>query len=140
MSRDNTNLDPDLHHHVRMIADTAILSPHAANLSILDAMFAKADVKKDPEDQIQILLDIDAEGHLDEEDDGISFTFTKYDGSNYKQGHGRYKCSSDCSLMRNPPHNCGYHQDYLFPVGFSPCSSNCRGAYCKCIRGGKFDF
>ena len=138
-SRDNSDVVPDLHHHVRAIADTASLSPHAANLSMLDAMFAKADVKKDPEEQIHILLDVDAEGDLDEDDDGVNFTFIKYDGSRYKQGHGRYLCSSDCSLKRKPPHNCGYNQDYLFPVDFSPCSSKCKGAFCKCIRGGKFD-
>ena len=43
-TRDNADLDPDLHHHVRYIADTASLSPHAANLSMLDGMFGKADV------------------------------------------------------------------------------------------------
>ena len=140
IARDNRDQDPDLHHHVRTIADTASISPHAANLSMLDAMFAKADIKKDPEEQIQILLDVDAEGDLDEEDDEVNFTFIKYDGCRYKPGHGRLKCSSDCSLMRDPPHNCGYHQDFIFPVDFSPCSSKCRGAFCKCIRGGTFNF
>ena len=43
-SRDNTDLDPNLQHHVRYIADIASLSPHAANLSMLDGMFGKADI------------------------------------------------------------------------------------------------
>ena len=137
-SRDNSDVVPDLHHHVRAIADTASLSPHAANLSMLDAMFAKADVRSHPEEQIQVLLDIDGDGQLDEDDDGLDFTFISYDGTRYKPGHGRLKCSSNCSMKRNPPHNCGYHPDFLFPIGFSPCSSKCRGAFCKCIRGGKF--
>ena len=140
MSHDNKDRDPHLHHHVRSIADTASLSPHAANLSMLDAMFGRADVKIDQEEQIHVLLDVDAEGDLDEDEDGRNFTFIKYDGSRYKPSHGRFKCSSDCSLMRNPPHNCGYHQDYIFPVDYSPCSSKCKGAFCKCIRGGTFNF
>ena len=138
-SRDNTDLYPDLHHHVRAIADTASLSPHAANLSMLDAMFGKADVRAEVEEQIQVLLDVDGDGDLDEDPDGVKFTFIKYDGSLYKPGHGRYKCNSDCSMRRKPPHNCGYHPDYLFPINFSCCSSKCKGAFCKCIRGGSFD-
>ena len=138
-SRDNTDLYPDLHHHVRAIADTASLSPHAANLSMLDAMFGKADVRAEVEEQIQVLLDVDGDGDLDEDPDGVKFTFIKYDGSLYKPGHGRYKCNSDCSMRRKPPHNWGYHPDYLFPINFSRCSSKCKGAFCKCIRGGSFD-
>ena len=138
--RDNKDLTPDLHHHVRAIADTASLSPHAANLSMLDAMFGKADIKIHPEEQIQVLLDVDGDGDLDENPDGVNFTFIKYDGLRYKPGHGRMICSSDCSLKRNPPHNCGYHRDWIFPIDFSPCSSRCRGAFCKCIRGGTFSF
>ena len=138
--RDNRDLTPDLHHHVRAIADTASLSPHAANLSMLDAMFGKADIKVHPEEQIQVLLDVDGDGDLDESPDGVNFTFIKYDGLRYKPGHGRMICSSDCSLKRNPPHNCGYHRDWIFPIDFSPCSSRCRGAFCKCIRGGTFSF
>ena len=107
---------------------------------MLDGMFGKADIKTDSEEQIQLLLDVDGDGQLEEDDDGIHFTFIKYDGSRYKPNHGRYKCSSDCSLRRKSPHNCGYHEDFIFPVGFSPCSSRCRGAFCKCIRGGTFDF
>ena len=138
--RDNRDLTPDLHHHVRAIADTASLSPHAANLSMLDAMFGKADIKVHPEEQIQVLLDVDGDGDLDESPDGVNFTFIKYDGVRYKPGHGRLICSSDCYLKRNPPHNCGYHRDWIFPIDFSPCSSRCRGAFCKCIRGGTFNF
>lgn len=140
MSRDNIGLTPDLYHHVRAIADAASLSLHAANLSMLDGMFGKADIMSHPEEQIQMLLDVDGGGDLDEDEDGVNFTFIKYDGCRYEPGHGRYKCDSKCSKKRNPPHNCGYNKDYIFPVGFSPCSSKCRGAFCKCIRGGTFDF
>ena len=35
-SRNNRDLSPNLHHHVRAIADTASLSPHAANLFMFD--------------------------------------------------------------------------------------------------------
>ena len=135
---DNTDLDPDLHHHVRHIADTASLSPHAANLCMLNAMFGKADVLNHPEEQIHVLLDVDGDGDLDKDDDEY-FTFIKYDGSQYEPGHGRYKCDYNCSRKRKPPHNCGYHPDYLFPINFSPCSRKCKGAFCKCIRGGTFD-
>ena len=65
MSRDNKDRDPDLHHHVRVIADTSSLSPHAANISMLDAMFGKADTLNHPEEQIHVLLDIDGDGDLD---------------------------------------------------------------------------
>ena len=44
--RNNTDLSPNLHLHGRVIADTTSLSPRAANLSMLDAMFAKADVTR----------------------------------------------------------------------------------------------
>ena len=107
---------------------------------MLDAMFGKADIKVHPEEQIQVLLDVDGDGDLDESPDGVNFTFIKYDGVRYKPGHGRLICSSDCYLKRNPPHNCGYHRDWIFPIDFSPCSSRCRGAFCKCIRGGTFNF
>ena len=137
--RDNTDEDPELYDSVRDIADIANLSPHAANLHMLNAMFGKADVLNHPEDQIQKLLDGDGDAQLDEDDDGINFTFIGYDGRRFKPGHGRYKCSSVCSLKRKPPHNCGYHQDYIFPVDFSPCSSKCKGAFCRCIRAGIFD-
>ena len=41
---------------------------------MLDAMFAKADVKRDPEGQIHVLLDIVADSDLDEDPDGVKFT------------------------------------------------------------------
>ena len=107
-------------------------------LCMLNAMFGKADVLNHPEEQIHVLLDVDGDGDLDEDDDEY-FTFIKYDGSQYEPGHGRYKCDTNCSRKRKPPHNCGYHPDYLFPVNFSPCSRKCKGAFCKCIRGGTFD-
>ena len=139
LSRDNSDLCADLHHHVRAIADTASLSPHAANLSMLDAMFGKADVRTDIEHQIQVLLDVDCDGDLDEDPDGHVFTFIKYDGCIFKPGHGRLLCNVKCSRMKDVPHNCGFHQDYIFPISFSPCGARCRGAFCRCIRGGKFD-
>ena len=137
--RDNTDEDPELYDSVRDIADIANLSPHAANLHMLNAMFGKADVLNHPEDQIQKLLDGDGDAQLDEDDDGINFTFIGHDGCRFKPGHGRYKCSSLCSFERKPPHNCGYHQDYIFPVDFSPCSNKCKGAFCKCIIAGIFE-
>ena len=138
-SRDNTDVCPDLHYHVRAIADTACLSPHAANLSLLDALFARADIEKETETQIQILLDVDGDGQLDEDPDGVKFTFITHDGSCYRPGHGRFKCSVDCSMKDDPPHNCGYHPDWILPHSFSVCGRRCKGAFCKCIRGGIFN-
>ena len=43
-SRNNTNMSPNVYHHVLAITDTARLSPNTANLSMLDAMFGKADI------------------------------------------------------------------------------------------------
>ena len=59
---------------------------------MLDGMFGKADIKTDSEEQIQVLLDVDGDGQLEEDDEGVHFTFIKCDGSRYDQGHGRYKC------------------------------------------------
>ena len=105
---------------------------------MLDAMFGKADIGTHVEEQIQVLLNIDGDGQLDEDDDGNNFTFIqallningdcqldedddgdnftfiKYDECQYEPGQERYKCDSKCS-------------------------SNCRGAFCRYIRDETFD-
>ena len=35
-------------------------------------------------------------------------------------------------------HNCGFHPQWLFPIWFKSCGSQCTGAFCQCLRN--YDF
>ena len=97
-------------------------------------MFGGADLQKDVNDEREMLLTHDDEGH--EDHDQPQFTYIMSDESQYQTGHGRNKCRYDtCAEDKwEVPDNCGFGADWSFPDEFRPCSSGCRGGFCQCIN------
>ena len=101
--------------HAELIAKSTSFSPHAAKLSMLNAMFSKADILNHPEEQIQVLLDIDGDGQLDEDDNGVNFTFISYDVCRRKQRRNQNDenaASTNFFVLSN----CMYANQFLFTI------------------------
>ena len=114
------------------------LSPWSLNTKKLDEMFDKADLQKEGEAEFDRLTDKDDAGILSIDEKTGLMAFTASDGSQYLQGHGRYKCSCvrcyEDPWVTSVPDNCGYHGQWTFPDEFTPCGENCRGAFCNCLH------
>jgi len=111
-------------------------SPLSSKLEFLDETFKGAD-KMTSCDEKQTLRDNFQDAEFREIMDG-SFLMETSSGLRYRTGHGEYKCTPNCFMLhgngpRGVPNNCGFHQQWLFPAGFKPCGSNCRGAFCTCL-------
>ena len=111
------------------------LSPVSANIQMLCDVFNDADVKPNFNQERCALFDHDEDGDLEVDDKGMN-TFYQSEGYLYKSGHGRDKCASIKCIhtKEDVPNNCGYHNQFVFPVFFKPCGPMCRGAYCLCLR------
>ena len=114
------------------------LSPWSVNTKKLDEMFAKADILKEGEAEFDKLTDHDDAGIITIDEKTGLLAFKTSDGSQYLQGHGRYKCSRvrcyEDPWVTSVPDNCGYHGQWTLPDQFVPCGENCRGAFCKCLH------
>jgi len=111
-------------------------SPLSTNLEYLDETFQGAD-KMSSNEEKQTLRDHFKEAEFEEVLDG-SLIMRTTSGLRYRTGHGEYKCTPNCFMLygngpRGVPNNCGFHQQWLFPTGFKPCGSSCRGAFCTCL-------
>ena len=120
-------------------------SPLTVNISRLTAAFGSADLIDDLDDEQAELAHIDPFGTFDIGNSGGSFDFSKsrdpasstpaFSGPLYRSGHGRRWCRRTCGNDADPPHNCGFHPQWLLPHGFQCCSNQCKGGLCECIRG-----
>ena len=99
------------------------MSPVTANVHMLSQVFNDADVKPDLNQERCALFDCDDDGEIEVDYDGIN-TFYQSEGYLYRTGQGREKCSKvRClSSKEDVPNNCGFHQQFIFPVQFQPCS------------------
>ena len=102
---------------------------------MLSEVFNDADVKTDLNQERCALFMHDEKGELDVDYEGNN-TFYQSEGYLYKSGHGRDKCAGiQCiQAKEDVPNNCGFHNQFAFPVFFKPCGPTCRGAYCSCLR------
>ena len=112
-----------------------MMSPISANIKALNSAFNYADVAHDVIQERLALFECDANGEIEVDKDGKN-TFYLSEGYKYESNHGREKCSkAQCLNMRKDvPNNCGFHQQFLFPVHYKPCGPRCRGGYCDCHR------
>ena len=103
-----------------------------SNINLLNEMFGGADTKESVKEEREILED-----HVggSEDTNQPQFSYVTSMDNHYYSGHGRTKCRFDvCSANWEVPENCGFAADnWSFPDDFRPCSSRCRGAFCKCI-------
>lgn len=103
-----------------------------SNLNLLNEMFGGADTQESVKEEREVLED-----HVggSEDTNQPQFSFVTSMDNHYHSGHGRTKCRFDvCSANWEVPENCGFAADnWSFPDDFRPCSSRCRGAFCKCI-------
>ena len=110
--------------------------PFIINTRYLDNVFAGAD-KLSGKDELHAITAALPDGKLSKFGDD-QFLVQTPGGLRYISGHGRHKCSRDCYQLcggggaQGVPHNCGFHRQWIFPVGFKPCGSTCRGAFCVC--------
>jgi len=110
--------------------------PFVINTRYLDNVFAGAD-KLSGKDELHAITAALPDGKLSKFGDD-QFLVQTPGGLRYISGHGRHKCSRDCYQLcggggaQGVPHNCGFHRQWIFPVGFKPCGSTCRGAFCVC--------
>ena len=130
------NATPPRAHLLRKVRP---ISPWSANIKKLDEMFVKADLKMEGEAEFDTLTNHDDAGIISIDDKTGLLAFKASDGTNYIQGHGRYKCSrvrcQDDPGVTSVPDNCGYKPGlWTLPELFVPCGQNCRGAYCNCLH------
>ena len=110
------------------------MSPISANVQQLGSVFNNADVAPDVVKERLALFDCDPDGEIEVDPDGNN-TFYLTEGYVYQSGHGRNKCSwTQCLQSPEVPNNCGYHQQFLFPVHYEPCGPQCQGGFCSCLR------
>ena len=111
------------------------MSPIKANVKMLGSVFNDADVAPDVIKERLALFECDAEGEIEVDTHGNN-TYYLTEGYVYKSGHGREKCSQvQCLNSREDvPNNCGYHDQFYFPVHYKPCGPKCKGGYCPCLR------
>ena len=107
--------------------------PLSTNLEYLNETFLGADKMSEK----QTLRDYFKDAEFEEVLNG-SLSMRTMSGLRYRTGHGEYKCTPNCFMLygngpRGVPNNCGFHQQWLFPKGFKPCGSSCRGAFCTCL-------
>ena len=124
------------HVPVSLLSDHGQLSPLSANLHALQTTFLGADTEPDPNSEINALLKYDDKGDLGLYDN-LQMRYVLSSGLVYRTGHGRNNCSyNECVNDANeePSHNCGFHPQWIFPMWFKCCGTNCRGAFCRCLR------
>ena len=110
-----------------------MMSPITANVQQLSSVFNNADIAPNQIKERLALFDCDVEGEIEVDTDGNN-TFYLSEGYVYQSGHGRNKCGIQCVSSEDVPNNCGYHQQFLFPVHFQPCGPSCQGGFCQCLR------
>ena len=113
------------------------IDPYGVNIYVLSENFNDADLEPTLKDEIEALKDIYEEGVTVNDEENM-VTFISYDGSLYRSGHGRNKCSKtecvDQAHMGTIPNNCGFHPQWYLPPGFMTCGSRCQGAFCPCYQ------
>ena len=114
---------------------SGMISPISANLKSLGSTFNNADLAPNVIQERLALFDCDAEGEIEVDTEGNN-SFYLTEGYIYESGHGRDKCKPAQCLSSEyaVPNNCGYHQQFYFPVHFKPCGPKCRGGFCQCLR------
>ena len=112
-----------------------MMSPITANTKMLDTIFNSADVAPNNIRERAALFDCDVNGDIEVDDNGNNNYYLS-EGYIYRSGHGREKCSMDQCLYTgmNVPNNCGFHQQFYFPVHYKPCGLKCKGGFCSCMR------
>ena len=127
------------HVSVSLIGDQGMMSPLSANIQALQSTFYGANKEADANSEINALLRHDDRGDLGLYDD-LQMRYIMSNGFTYRTGHGRDRCShARCvvsSAMKDDviANNCAFHPQYILPLWFKPCSSDCRGAYCSCLK------
>ena len=110
------------------------MSPISANIHQLSSVFNDADVASNLVTERLALFECDVDGEIEVDTHGNN-TFYLSDGYLYQSGHGRNKCCQiQCVKSEDVPNNCGYHQQFIFPVHYKPCGANCQGGFCPCLR------
>ena len=132
------------HHHqpshnsphiaVSICGQSSLMSPLAANIQVLQTVFRDADVQPNLIKERLALFECDPDGEIEVDNDGNN-NFYLSEGYIYQSGHGREKCSMiQCLNANDVPNNCGFHQQFLFPMWFQSCGPLCRGGFCPCLR------
>ena len=124
------------------------MSPLSANLHALQAAFHGADTEPDANSEVNAILRHDDKGDLGLYDN-LQMRYILSNGLLYRTGHGRLSCTYDECVNDDVtdahddniyvPHNCGFHPQWIYPLWFKTCGSQCRGAFCQCLRGYEFD-
>ena len=110
------------------------MSPITANIQQLSSVFNNADIAPTLTSERLALFDCDVNGEIEVDTEGNN-TFYSTEGYVYQSGHGRHSCSRiQCLQSQEVPNNCGYHQQFLFPVHYNPCGPRCHGGFCSCLR------
>ena len=132
------------HVAVSWMTDHGTLSPLSANLCSVQSAFFGADMEPDPNAAVNAILRYDDKGDLGMYDN-LQMRYQLSNGLVYRTGHGRDKCNYDKCVLDatdenddDVSHNCGFHPQWLFPIWFKSCGSQCRGAFCQCLRN--YDF
>ena len=111
-----------------------MMSPITANIQQLSSVFNNADIAPTLTSERLALFNCDVDGEIEVDTDGNN-TYYLTEGYVYQSGHGRRKCSKvQCLTSKEVPNNCGYHQQFYFPVHFEPCGPRCQGGFCQCLR------
>ena len=111
-------------------------SPRTKNTSYLNRTFGGAD-KMTIDDEKSLLQNHYEDAVLYNKDAGFHMELSN--GLYYMSGHGQYKCNQVKCLdpgviSMGLPNNCTFHCQWMYPENFKPCGSECRGAYCNCIK------
>ena len=142
----SVSLPTPLSPHVAVSLSTAhgTMSPLSANIHSLHSAFFGADTEPDPNAEVNAILRHDDKGDLGLYDN-LQMRYLLSNGLVYRTGHGRGKCSyNKCVIDANDvdddvSHNCGFHPQWMFPPWFKCCGSQCRGAFCPCLRNYEFN-
>ena len=114
--------------------------PLIANSETYSDVFKDADLQPTSNAEIRALLAVDPNGKLHKGNNGQSQLMMS-SGYTYEMGHGRDKCGySRCvtkpghwSSIKDVPHNCCWHRQWLRPPNFKPCDPGCYGGLCQCL-------